>query len=339
MLASFVYRILSLFAGVKGNFMKSALRLISVMLACGAANAYAQSYPTKPIRMIVPNAPGGLADSAARLVAGKLSESFGHQVIVDNRVGAGSTIGTLAAVRSAPDGYTLLTVFDSHATNPHLFKKLEYDTLADLAPISLLVRGPMLLVTTPKLPVSSVQEFVKLAKAKPGAINFLTVGPGSPARLFMELLKSSADIDVTMVAYKGAGPAMADLMSGQVDIMFGTIATVGNFVKSGKLKPLAITSERRSDFAPGVPALQEAIPGFRAEVWVGMFAPAKIPADIVARLNAETVKVLSTADLKTRFAEQGLETVGSTPPELDRWLRFEMDRWGKVIRDNKITLE
>ncbi len=319
--------------------MKSTLTSVCAMLACVAGTALAQSYPSKPIRMIVPNAPGGLADTAGRLMAGKLSESFGQQVVVDNRVGAGSTIGTQAAVRAAPDGYTLLTVFDSHATNPHLFSKLEYDTLADLAPISLLVRGPMLLVATPKLPASNVQEFVKMAKAKPGAINFLTVGPGSPARLFMELLKSSADINVTMVPYKGAGPAMADLMSGQVDIMFGTIPTVGSLVKSGKLKPLAITSERRSDFAPGVPAINEVIPGFRAEVWVGMFAPVKTPADIISRLNAESVKVLATADLKARFAEQGLETVGSTPAQLDQWLRFEMDRWGKVIRDNKITLE
>ena len=319
--------------------MKSVSKSFVVIAACLSGIAVAQPYPSKPIRMIVPNAPGGLADTAARLVAGKLSESFGQQVIVDNRVGAGSTIGTQAAVRAAPDGYTLLTVFDSHATNPHLFKKLEYDTLADLAPISLLVRGPMLLVATPKLPASSVQEFVKMAKAKPGVINFLAVGPGSPARLFMELLKSSADIDVTMVSYKGAGPAMADLMSGQVDIMFGTIPTVGSFVKSGKLKPLAITSERRSDFAPGVPALNEAIPGFRAEVWVGMFAPVKTPPDIIAKLHSESVRVLATADLKVRFAEQGLETVGSSPAQLDQWLRFEMDRWGKVIRDNKITLE
>ena len=319
--------------------MTSVSSSLVLIAACLSGVSIAQAYPTKPIRMIVPNAPGGLADTAARLVAGKLSESFGQQVIVDNRVGAGSTIGTQAAVRATPDGYTLLTVFDSHATNPHLFKKLEYDTLADLAPISLLVRGPMLLVATPKLPASSVQEFVKMAKAKPGVINFLAVGPGSPARLFMELLKSSADIDMTMVSYKGAGPAMADLMSGQVDIMFGTIPTVGNLVKSGKLKPLAITSERRSDFAPGVPALNEAVPGFRAEVWVGMFAPVKTPTDIIGRLNAESVKVLATADLKARFVEQGLESVGSTPAQLDQWLRFEMDRWGKVIRDNKITLE
>ena len=312
---------------------------IAICIACIATSVAAQPYPSKPIRMIVPNAPGGLADVAGRLVAGKLSETLGQQVVVDNRVGAGSTIGTLAAVRAAPDGYTVLTVFDSHATNPHLFNKLEYDTLTDLAPVSLLVRGPMLLVATPKLPVANVQDFVKMAKGKPGAINFLAVGPGSPARLFMELLKSSAGIDVTMVPYKGAGPAMADLMSGQVDVMFGTIPTVGNLVKSGKLRPLAITSENRSDFAPGIPAVNEAIPGFRAEVWVGMFAPVKTPAEIIGKLNAEAVKLLGTADVKARFAEQGLETVGSTPAQLDQWLRFEMDRWGKVIRANKITLE
>lgn len=313
--------------------------LAGVVLAIFAAAASAQNYPTKPIRMIVPNAPGGLADISARLVAGKLSEFFGQQVLVDNRVGAGSTIGTAAAVRAAPDGYTLLAVFDSHATNPHLFKKLEYDTLADLAPVSLMVRGPMVLVAQPKLPVTTVQEFVQLAKAKPGAINFLTVGPGSPARLLMELFKTTAGIDVTMVSYKGAGPAMADLIGGQVDVMFATVPTVRSYLRSNKLRALAITSEKRSDIAPGIPTMSEVYPGFRVEVWVGLFAPAKTPPGIVSRVNAETVKALATADLKARFADQGMETVGSTPAQLDQWLRTEMERWGKVIRDNKITLE
>jgi tripartite-type tricarboxylate transporter receptor subunit TctC len=304
-----------------------------------STSALAQTYPSKPVRVIVPNAPGGLADAAARLVAGKLAETMGQQFIIDNRVGAGSTIGTAAAVRATPDGYTLLVVFDSHATNPHLFARLDYDTVNDLAPVSLLVRGPMLLVVQPKLPVRTVAEFVQYAKAKPGVINFLTVGPGSPARLNMELLKSAAQIDVTMVSYKGAGPAMADLMAGQVDAMFATVPTVGAHVKSGKLLPIAITSPARSDVAPGVPPLSEFIPGFRSEVWVGMFAPAKTPAAIVSRLNAEAARVLATPELKARFAEQGLETVGSSPRELDEWLRTEIERWGKVIRDNRITLE
>jgi tripartite-type tricarboxylate transporter receptor subunit TctC len=319
--------------------MKTAIAAVSAALVLAASPAIAQTYPGKPVRVIVPNAPGGLADISARLVAGKLSESFGQQFIVDNRVGAGGTIGTAAAVRSAPDGYTLLAVFDSHATNPHLFKKLDYDTLTDLAPISLLVRGPMLLVVQPKLPVASVRDFVELAKSKPGAINFLTVGPGSPARLLMELFKTTAGIDVTMVSYKGAGPAMADLMGGQVDVMFATVPTVSSLLKGGKLRALAITSEKRSDIAAGIPAMSEYYPGFRAEVWVGLFAPAKTPREIIARVNAESAKVLATADTKARFAEQGMETVGSTPAQLDEWLRHEMDRWGKVIRENQITLE
>lgn len=312
--------------------------LAATALVLSAANSAAQ-YPTKPVRVIVPNAPGGLADISARLVAGKLSETFGQQFIVDNRVGAGSTLGTAAAARATPDGYTLLAVFDSHATNPHLFKHLDYDTLNDFASISLLVRGPMMLVVQPRLPVHSVPEFVQLAKSKPGAINFLTVGPGSPARLMMELFKTTSQIDVTMVSYKGAGPAMADLMAGQVDVMFATVPTVSSFVKSGKLRVLAITSAKRSEIASGVPAMSEYYPGFRAEVWVGLFAPAKTPRDAIARINAEAAKVLSAPELKARFAEQGMETVGSSPAQLDEWLRFEMERWGKVIRERQITIE
>ncbi len=312
---------------------------LGALLLGWALASFAQNYPAKPVKVIVPNAPGGLADISTRLVMGKLSELLGQQFVVENRVGAGGTLGTTAAARSTPDGYTLLAVFDSHATNPFLFSKLDYDTLGDFAPVSLLVRGPMMLVVQPKLPVSSVPEFVRLAKQKPGAVNFLTVGPGSPARLLMELFKTTASIDVTMVSYKGAGPAMADLMAGQVDVMFATVPTVTSFVKANKLRVLAITSAKRSDIAPGVPAMSEIYPGFRYEVWVGLFAPAKTPHAIISRLNAETVKALSTHELKARFAEQGMETVGSTPAELNEWLRGEMDRWGKVIREHHITLD
>ena len=319
--------------------MKRMGSMLAAFVLGSSTLAFAQDYPAKPVHIIVPNAPGGLADISTRLVAAKLSESLGQQLVVENRVGAGGTLGTAAAARAAPDGYTLLSVFDSHATNPFLFKKLDYDTLADFAPVSLLVRGPMMLVVQPKLPVSSVPEFVRLAKSKPGSINFLTVGPGSPARLLMELFKNTAAIDVTMVSYKGAGPAMADLMAGQVDVMFATVPTVSSYVKANKLRVLAITSAKRSDIAPGVPAMSEYYPGFRYEVWVGLFAPVKTPQAIISRLNAETVKVLASPDLKARFAERGMETVGSTPAELDTWLRTEMDRWGKVIRDRHITLD
>ena len=313
--------------------------LAGLALIIATASGHAQSYPDKPIRLIVPNAPAGLADISARLVAAKLTEALGQQVIVDNRVGAGSTIGTAMAVKAAPDGYTLLAVFDSHATNPHLFRNIEYDTLADLAPISLLVRGPLLLAVHPKLSVKTVQDLVQIAKGKPGALNFATVGPGSPARLLMELLKLEARIEVTNVPYKGAGPAVNDLIAGQVDAMFATVPTLSPHVKAGRLHAIAITSEKRSPAVPGVPTMKETFPGFTAESWVGLLAPAKTPRAIIARLNSEGVKILAQPELKMRFAELGYETVGSSPAQFDRWIRVETERWGKVIREQKIAIE
>jgi len=310
-------------------------------LAIAAASGYAQTppYPVRPIRLIVPNAPAGLADISARMVAARLTDTLGQQVVVDNRPGAGGTLGTAAAVRATPDGYTLLAVFDSHATNPHLFKTLEYDTVADLAPISLLVRGPLLLAVSAKSGLRSVQDLLRLAKAKPGALNFATVGPGSPARLLMELLKLEAQIDVTNVPYKGAGLAVTDLASGQVDAMFATVPTLSPYVKTGWLHAIAITSAQRSPAVPGVPTMSETFPRFTAESWVGMLAPAKTPRAIVAQLNAALVKILAQPEMKTRFAELGYETVGSTPAQFDQWIRAETERWGNIIRTQKIALE
>ena len=303
------------------------------------AVAQAQLYPVKPVRIIVPNATGGLADISTRLVAVKLGEALGQQFLVDNRPGAGGTLGTAAAVRSAPDGYTLLAVFDSHATNPSLFPNLPYDTLGDLASVSLLARGPLVLVIRNGLNAASVDEFVKLARSRPGAINFATVGPGSPARLLMELLKIEAGIDVTMVAYKGASLALGDLVGGQVDAMFATVTSVSSHMKAGRLRAIAVTSARRSAMLPGVATMSEAYPGFVSEAWVAMLAPARTPPEVVARLNSEVAKALELSDIKTRFAELGLDAAPSSPAELDRWIRSEMERWGRVIREQKITLE
>ena len=291
------------------------------------------------MHLIVPNATGGLADICARLVAAKLGETLGQSFLVENRPGAGGTLGTAAAVKAAPDGYTLLAVFDSHATNPALFASLPYDTLADLAPVSLLARGPLVLVVRPGLGAADVAEFVKLARSKPGAINFATVGPGSPARLLMELFRLEAGIDVTMVAYKGAVTALADLVGGQVDAMFATVPSVSPHLKAGRLRALAITSSRTSAVLPGVPAMSETYPGFVSEAWVGLLAPARTPPDIVARLNAEVATILERPDMKTRFAELGLEAAPGTPEQLDRWIRAEMERWGRVIRERKIAIE
>ncbi len=313
--------------------------LAAFALALAAPWCCAQHYPGRPIRLIVPNAHAGLADISARLVAAKLTEILGQQIIVDNRAGAGGTIGTALAVRAAPDGYTLLAVFDSHATNPHLFRNIEYNTLTDLAPVSLLVRGPILLAVHPRLGVKSVQEIVQLARSKPDAINFATVGPGSPARLLMELLRLEARIAIVNVPYKGAALAVNDLIGGQVDAMFATVPTLSPHVKSGRLHAIAITSEKRSLAVPGVPTMQETYPGFSAESWVGLLAPAGTPREIIARLNSAVVQALARPDLKARFAELGYETVGSTPPQFDQWIRSEFNRWGRIIREQKITLE
>ena len=322
-------------------------RIVFVALLALPAAVHAQSaspgpglaYPVKPVRIIVPNAPGGLADTAARVIAAKLSETLGQQFVVENRPGAGGTIGTAAAVRAAPDGYTLLAVFDSHVTNPHLFRTLDYDTVNDLAPVSLLVRGPLVLVVNPRLPVKSANDFLRLARVKPGAINCATVGPGSPARLLVELLKLTAGVNVTQVPYKGAALALTDLVGGHVEAMFATVPSISAHWKAGRLRAVAVTSEGTSGALPGVPPMHQTIPGFVAESWVGLLAPMKVPPELIARLNAEALKVLNMADIKERFAEQGLETVGSSAAEFDRRLRAELERWGKVIRAAKITLE
>ncbi|HTD91213.1 MAG TPA: tripartite tricarboxylate transporter substrate binding protein [Burkholderiales bacterium] len=311
--------------------------LLAIAMAVNTASA--QNYPAKPVRIIVPNAPSGLADVSARIVAAKLSESLGQQFIVENRVGAGSTLGTAAAVKAAPDGYTLLAVFDSHATNPHLFKNLEYNTITDLTPIALLVRGPLVLVVNPAVPVKTVTELVALAKAKPGALNFASVGPGSPARLLMELLKLEAGVNVTNVPYKGAGGAITDLIAGHVDAMFPTVSTAAPHVRSGRLRAIAVTSEKPSAALPGVPVMMRVYPNFRAESWVGLLAPAKLPSEIVTRLNAECSKLLAQSDVKSRFAELGLETAGGSPAQFDQWIKSEIERWGRVIRAQKISLE
>jgi tripartite-type tricarboxylate transporter receptor subunit TctC len=323
--------------------LRRALLPLAFALSLGTANAQTQStnpaYPVKPVRIIVPNAAGGLADISVRLVASKLGESLGQQFIVDNRPGAGGTIGTAAVVKAAPDGYTLLGVFDSHVTNPHLFRTIEYDTANDLAPLSLMVSGPLVLVVNPVLPVRTPADFLKLAKARPGAINCATVGPGSPARLLVELLRLNTGVNVSQIPYKGAALALNDLVGGHVEAMFATVPSVSAHWKAGRLRALAVTSAQSSAALPGVPPMNATLPGFVAESWVGMLAPAKMPRELVARLNAEIVKALKLGDVRERFAEQGLDVVGSTPAEFQQRIRSELEAWGKVIRTRKITLE
>ena len=279
-----------------------------------------------------------MADVVSRILGQHLSETWGQQVVVENRAGAGGTIGTSAVVKAAPDGYTLMAVFDTHAAAPYLYK-INYDLLQDLTPISMVARSPMLLVANPNFPAKTLPSLLQYAKDKPSAINFVTVGPGSPARLMLELLKNSTGINVTVVPYKGGGPAMVDLISGQVDAMIASVPTVAPHVKSGRLRVLAVTSEKRSSLVPGVPAMSETIPGFGTEAWVGIMGPAKMPPEVVAQINTDVAKALNSAEIKNKFIENGLEPSYANPEEFERWIRREMARWSKVIREQNVTLD
>jgi tripartite-type tricarboxylate transporter receptor subunit TctC len=321
------------------GLLAAGLATAAVAVPCALAQPAGGTWPARPIRLIVPNAPAGLADITARMVGARLGEVLGQPLIIDNRPGAGGTIGTGAAVKAAPDGYTLLAVFDSHATNPHLFKNIGYDTVNDLAPISLLVRGPLVLVVHPGVPAKTVKDLLAIARAKPGVLNNAIVGPGSPARLLVELLELTAKVEVTQIPYKGASGALADLIGGQVDAMFATVPSISGHWKAGKLRAIAVTSEKRSPALPGVPTMNETLPGFEAESWVALLAPARTPAEIIARLHAETVKILAQPDMRERLGEQGLEAVGSTPAQADKWIRVQIERWGRVIREQKIVIE
>jgi tripartite-type tricarboxylate transporter receptor subunit TctC len=297
-----------------------------------------QTWPNKPVKLIVPFPPGGMADVVSRILGQHLSETWGQQVVVENRAGAGGTIGTSAVVKAAPDGYTLMAAFDTHAAAPYLYK-INYDLLQDLTPISMVARSPMLLVANANFSAKTLPSLLQYAKDKPSAINFVTVGPGSPARLMLELLKNSTGINVTVVPYKGGGPAMVDLISGQVDAMIASVPTVAPHVKSGRLRVLAVTSEKRSSLVPGVPSMSETIPGFGTEAWVGIMGPAKMPPEVVAQINTDVAKALNSAEIKNKFIENGLEPSYANPEEFERWIRREMARWSKVIKEQNVTLD
>jgi tripartite-type tricarboxylate transporter receptor subunit TctC len=295
---------------------------------------HAQPYPVKPVRLVVTYTAGGPADIAARALAQKLAEMWGQQVVVDNRAGAGGIIGTELVAKAAPDGYTLL-----HGTaagliiNPLLVKKLPYDTFRDFAPVSMVVIVPQLLVTHPALPATTLKELIALAKARPGALNYASVGIGSPNHLGMELLKSMAGIDMVHVPYKGATPAMADLIAGQVQLAFNGMASVLPQIASGKMKAIAIGSARRSPAAPDVPTVAEAgLPGFEYVAWNGNFAPAGTPAALVNRLSADIRKALAAPDVVQRLASLGSEPGGNTPAEFAAYVKADHARWARVVQ-------
>ena len=288
---------------------------------------------------MVPAAPGGVTDIAARVLTPPLTEALGQAIVVDNRAGAGGIIGTDIVAKAAPDGYTLLTAFDSFVSNPFVFKKVPYEPLKDFAPVALLIRGPQIFVATPKLGVKSFNEFVALAKARPGSIRYATAGAATSSRLSIELFKSISKLDGATIFFKGGGPALNDLLGGHVDVMIASAGLVLNHVKSGRLQALAVSSKNRTTLAPGVPALSEFYPQFEAQSWVGMLAPAATPRAIILRLNSEVNKVLAEAEVKERLNGLGYEIASGAPEQFGEWLRTECTKWGKVIRDNNITAE
>ena len=320
--------------------MKKIIWLLAFPLSLGAM-VHAQNYPARPLRLIVPTAPGGGTDFTGRLVAAKLSETMGQQVVVENRGGGGGSVGADNAAKATADGYTLLLgSIATHAVNPALYKKLPYDHLNDFAPVSLIGTVPNALVVHPSVPVKSMQEFITYAKANPGKINYGSSGVGSPPHLSMELLRSITGINLVHVPYKGAGPALADLLGGQVQAMCTSLAGLINFVKSGRVRALGVTTAKRNPQLPDVPTIVESgIPGYEVTIWYAVFAPVATPKAIVDKLNAEMVKALNSSEMKERMALQGMDPAPSTPAELTAFVKAESAKWAKVAKDSGATAE
>lgn len=312
-----------------------------VVVAAHVPAAFAQAYPSRPIRFIVPFAAGaGVLDIMARLVGQHLGTSIGQQVIIDNRPGAGGNVGAEVAAKAAPDGYTMLMGAVALVVSPYLYAKLPFDPLADLAPVTQVNSAPLMLVVHPSLPVNSVAELIAYAKARPGALNYGSGGVGATPFLATELFKSMAGIDVVHVPYKGGAPALADLVAGQLSFMIENVPGTLPFVKDGKLRALAITSRQRLALVPDLPTMEEAgVPGYEMIGWNGIFVPKATPPEIVARLNAELVKVLRTAEVGEQLARLGAVPVGDSPEQFGAFVKAESQRWGKIIKDLGIKPE
>lgn len=305
-----------------------------------AGPALSQGYPAKPVRLIVPFATGGGTDLVARLTAQQLGERRGQQFIVENRAGAGGIVGTEIVAKAKADGYTLVVVSGSHTINPSLHKQLPYDSIRDFSPVTNLVSGPALLVVHPSVPARNVRELVALAKAKPGTLSFASSGNGSPPHLAGELFKWMAGVDMIHVPYKGNGPAYADLMGGQVNLMFPNIASSLPYVRTGKLLALAVTSKRRSSVAPDIPTIAESgLPGYDLNSWFGLLAPAGAPPHIVNRLQQEIARIYEQPEVREKILGFGVEPVANTPAEFAAELKAEMAQWASLFKAAKIDAE
>lgn len=311
--------------------------LLAAVLAAGNATAQkkADTYPVKPVRLIVPFAPGGGTDIVARALAQKLTEALGQSVVVDNRAGGGGTIGAEMAVRAAPDGYTLIMVSASYSTNAAIFK-LPYDPVNDITPISLIGESGFMVSLHPSVPAKSIKELIALAKAKPNSLNFASTGTGGITHLATELFNMMADIKMTHVPYKGTGAALTDLLGGHVQLIFGSLPSMVPQNKTGKLRGIAVTTLKRNAAVPDLPTVAETLPGYEAILWYAAWGPKGLPKDIVTRWNSEIAKAISAPDMKERMAGEGLEAAGGPPEQFRNVLRRDVPKWIKVVKEANV---
>jgi tripartite-type tricarboxylate transporter receptor subunit TctC len=319
-----------------------SLLCVSVMLLVAADSppslAQTAKWPQKPVRMIVPLAPGGGTDIIARLFATKLSVELGQQFVADNRSGAGGTIGAEIAARANPDGYTLITVPASYAANAALYR-IPYDPVKGIAPIGMITTGPLILTVHPAVPAKSLKELVGVAHAKPGTLNFGSSGTGSFSHLAAELFRQMSKTELVHVPYKSAGPALTDLLGGQIQIFFGSGPSTGAHIRAGRLRGLAVTTAQRSPALPELPAIGEMFPGYAADFWFGMWAPAGTPNEVVARVNRALAEVLKQPDVLERLRTDGYDPVGSTPEEFRSVIARDIATWRRVVKDGNIKVE
>jgi len=319
---------------------RSSLTLLCAALAAVFSPAQAQQYPTKPVRLVVPSAPGGGTDITARIIAPTLSERLGQQVVVENRAGAGTMIGGEVVARAAPDGYTLLVGISTLAINPAMYKKVPYDALKDFAPVVQLVSLSNLLVTHPSLPAQSVKTLIAFARARPGQIHYASAGVGTNPHLSVELFLSMTGLRMVHVPYKGSGQGIVDVVAGHVPVMMPSILTGLPHAKTGRLRGLGVTGTKRAGAAPEIPTIAEAgVPGYEAVQWFGVLAPAGTPREIIVRLHGEIVRLLNAAEVRGRLLGDGADPVGSSPEEFAAFLRAETAKWAKVVKDAGIQPE
>jgi tripartite-type tricarboxylate transporter receptor subunit TctC len=312
--------------------------LLAVLLLVAGDHALAQAWPAKPIRVIVPFATGGVTDVVIRTIAPKLGEALGQPIVVENKGGAGGTIGTALGAQAPGDGYTFVAPAASHTTTPGLYSKLSFDPVKDFVAVTQIVTVPYLLVTSPTLPASNVKEFLALAKSKPDSLTYGSAGNGSSNHLAGELFEIMGGVELVHSPYKGSGPALTDLMGGHIAFMFDPINTSSQHVRAGKLKALGVGSLKRVKALPDIPTIDEqGLKGFEAVTWIGLLAPAGTPREIVTRMQREVAKVLQVPEVQERLASAGAEPVGSTPEEFDAYMKAEFQKWGEVIRKAKVA--